>query len=438
MSASSYISSPLRRPSGHDKSDESQTLPSGDRGLSASPPAYTSRRNSEIHSSQPPPYERRADEEDLQMSGKTVKARRSSVRYVDQDFLNNETWGPELRLAGSEIEPLQSKSSRRSKRPRKIKQDSYYNSDDDFDSDNEGLNAVRNRIRSPRMRRAILGGLVLFGLLWVANNLYNAPAKREFARIEQSILVGPKGDFSAHMKPEFTDLVLVRDLDSKHVPNSAKGRQKHHPGRLVFVGDVHGMKKELEKLLRKINFNQERDHLILTGDMISKGYDSVGVVELAMKLGASGIRGNHEDKVLLAVKSAQGNIKLAPPKIAQSSEIETESGAMPRSDEELSEIETFSHRKEYESRILGMSFSEEQRAWLQSCPVILRIGQIEGMGEVVAVHAGLVPGLKLQHQDPWFVMNMRSIDLDTWVPSDGRNGTTWTKVCFPPLPHQKS
>ncbi|KAK5311473.1 hypothetical protein LTR70_008764 [Exophiala xenobiotica] len=38
-------------------------------------------------------------------------------------------------------------------------------------------------------------------------------------------------------------------------------------------------------------------------------------------------------------------------------------------------------------------------------------------GEVVAVHGGLVPGIKLQDQDPMSVMNMRVIDLKTHMPS---------------------
>jgi hypothetical protein len=37
------------------------------------------------------------------------------------------------------------------------------------------------------------------------------------------------------------------------------------------VGDVHGCKKELEHLMRKVEFVRGRDHLILTGDIIAKG-----------------------------------------------------------------------------------------------------------------------------------------------------------------------
>ena len=59
------------------------------------------------------------------------------------------------------------------------------------------------------------------------------------------------------------------------------------------------MKDALVDLLAKVKFDEKNDHLVLAGDMISKGPDSPGVVDLAMKLGATGIRGNHENRVIL-------------------------------------------------------------------------------------------------------------------------------------------
>lgn len=40
------------------------------------------------------------------------------------------------------------------------------------------------------------------------------------------------------------------------------------------------------------------------------------------------------------------------------------------------------------------------------------------MGEILVAHAGLVPGVPLERQDPFETMNMRSIDLETRVPSE--------------------
>ena len=50
------------------------------------------------------------------------------------------------------------------------------------------------------------------------------------------------------------------------------------------------------------------------------------------------------------------------------------------------------------------------------------------MGEVVVAHAGLIPGVELDRQDPFQAMNMRTVDLETKVPSENRDGTPWYKV----------
>lgn len=79
-------------------------------------------------------------------------------------------------------------------------------------------------------------------------------------------------------------------------------------------------------------------------------------------------------------------------------------------------------------RALARQFSEQQIRWLQACPVVLRVGPVPAMGEVVIVHAGLVPGVPLERQDPFMAMNMRSIDLYTRVPTEDRSGVPWERV----------
>ncbi len=60
-----------------------------------------------------------------------------------------------------------------------------------------------------------------------------------------------------------------------------------------FISDIHGEYKLLNELLRLINFSQN-DKLIVAGDMIEKGEDSVAVVQLLRKLNAKCVIGNHE------------------------------------------------------------------------------------------------------------------------------------------------
>jgi hypothetical protein len=73
-----------------------------------------------------------------------------------------------------------------------------------------------------------------------------------------------------------------------------------NPARLLIIGDVHGMLDQLEALLSKADHSTSRgDRVILfVGDLVNKGPKSSGVVQYAMDINATSVRGNHEDKVL--------------------------------------------------------------------------------------------------------------------------------------------
>lgn len=161
------------------------------------------------------------------------------------------------------------------------------------------------------------------------------------------------------------------------------------------------------QLLDEASFTPATDHLIFTGDLINKGPDSAGVVDLAREHSASSVRGNHEDRILLLRRSLVASNAMAGPQ------------------EGDDQIYT---SKELGERALARSLSDEQAKWLEACPVILDVGMISGMGRVVVVHGGLVPGVDLENQDPSSVMNMRTIDLKTHVPSSSSDGLNWAKV----------
>jgi hypothetical protein len=164
----------------------------------------------------------------------------------------------------------------------------------------------------------------------------------------------------------------------------------------------------VEKLLAKVKFNQKSgDHLIFVGDLINKGPDSTGVIDLARQYSASSVRGNHEDRILLYRRDMIKTKTLAS------------------SDDAL---DSSYSSKELSERALARSLTDEQVKWLENCPVILDVGQIPNMGQVVVVHAGLVPDIELDKQDPASVMTMRTIDLDTHVPSAKKKGMNWAKV----------
>jgi hypothetical protein len=150
--------------------------------------------------------------------------------------------------------------------------------------------------------------------------------------------------------------------------------------------------------------------------MISKGPDSAGVISLARSISASCVRGNHEDRTLLALANMHAH-HVALPGPAED----------PTTGTDMLDEESFSHG-DYAYRSLAREFDNKQINWMKACPVILRVGDIPGFGEMLVVHAGLVPGISLEQQDPYHVMNMRSIDLETRLPSEDRDGTPWEKL----------
>jgi hypothetical protein len=68
-------------------------------------------------------------------------------------------------------------------------------------------------------------------------------------------------------------------------------------GRTIIVGDVHGCRDELDALLDRVAFSTG-DRLVFVGDLVARGPDSLGVLDIVRRTGAIVVRGNHEEKVL--------------------------------------------------------------------------------------------------------------------------------------------
>lgn len=67
--------------------------------------------------------------------------------------------------------------------------------------------------------------------------------------------------------------------------------------RTVIVGDVHACRIELLGLLDRVGF-QTGDRLVLVGDIVVRGPDPLGVLDVVRRTGAVVVRGNHEQKLL--------------------------------------------------------------------------------------------------------------------------------------------
>src|SRR5271156_6365665 len=72
-----------------------------------------------------------------------------------------------------------------------------------------------------------------------------------------------KGLFGTNIRPHFPGMIHVRNLDPKYLPRGTTSRltNARDRRRLVFIGDIHGCKKELCTLLERVKFNPDRDHI---------------------------------------------------------------------------------------------------------------------------------------------------------------------------------
>lgn len=120
------------------------------------------------------------------------------------------------------------------------------------------------------------------------------------------------------------------------------------------VGDVQGCHADLRRLLERLRFDPARDRLLLTGDLVNRGNDSLGVLRLVRSLGAAAVTilGNH-DLHLLAV---------------------ARTGAPTRKRDTL-------------DAVLEAPDADELLAWLRAQPLAWR----EPQTGVLMVHAGLPP-----------------------------------------------
>jgi hypothetical protein len=285
------------------------------------------------------------------------------------------------------------------------------------DDDSEWTKLSRRRFSKRFTPRKLSLSLTLTIIMFTVWNWMLRPRWSESKAIDHSLDRPQSHSFGGNTRPPFTDLIQLKTLPSDHLPSST---DPSDPKRLIIVGDVHGCKHELVQLLQKVEFSKTNDHLVLTGDLIAKGPDSPGVIDLVRSLSASCVRGNHEDRMLL---SHHAMISQSHDSHAGTGRDETAGSAVSK------------------DRKLAREFNREQIEWLSLCPIILRLGTLKGMGEALVVHGGLAPGVSLERQDPYQCMNMRSIDLETGLPSEKRAGSTdlgdggppalsveWTKV----------
>lgn len=68
-------------------------------------------------------------------------------------------------------------------------------------------------------------------------------------------------------------------------------------GRLIAVGDIHGCHHEFSDLLQLLEL-EGADRVVLLGDIVNRGPDSIKVIDLARAAGCVSLLGNHELRLL--------------------------------------------------------------------------------------------------------------------------------------------
>lgn len=74
--------------------------------------------------------------------------------------------------------------------------------------------------------------------------------------------------------------------------------------RILAISDIHGEIDLLEQLLAKAKYDSSKDQLILLGDYVDRGSNSMAVVKKAIELqqkGAIVLKGNHDDMMIKAL-----------------------------------------------------------------------------------------------------------------------------------------
>lgn len=145
--------------------------------------------------------------------------------------------------------------------------------------------------------------------------------------------------------------------------------------RSIFIGDVHGCAEELLDLLRAVEHTPQ-DRVFFVGDLVARGPDSRRVLAIYRSVGAHGVLGNHEDR-LLESRSARRAGQPGPHLGASHAQLMEE-------------------------------FDDSDWELLERLPLTLDVPE----HGVRIVHAGLVPGVPLERQERNHLLKMRALEAD--------------------------
>ncbi len=143
--------------------------------------------------------------------------------------------------------------------------------------------------------------------------------------------------------------------------------------RSIFIGDVHSCAAELAELLSSIGVTDD-DRVYFVGDLLTRGPDTLGVLQLFRAVRGRSALGNHEQRLLAARHASQHG------------------GSGPKLGSVHAEV--------------AAQLNDDDWAILESLPLWIDVPE-HGLR---VVHAGVVPGVPFEAQDPWLLTHIRSVD----------------------------
>lgn len=172
--------------------------------------------------------------------------------------------------------------------------------------------------------------------------------------------------------------------------------------RTMIIGDVHGSLVGLNGFLKQVNFDPRKDEVILAGDLVAKGPQSLEVIDKARQIQARCVRGNHDDKVIRWKGFLDSKKKGVPSDLVEGSE----------------------HHK------IAQKMTKEQYQYLLSCPLILTVPKELSVKKIPihVVHAGIDPSDKMAKQLPWVLVNVRNILKDGTPSRKKKKGEGWAQI----------
>ena len=157
--------------------------------------------------------------------------------------------------------------------------------------------------------------------------------------------------------------------------------------RSVIIGDVHGCSAELSALLDRVQPG-DGDQVFFVGDLVGRGPDTPGVLSIVRQVAGRSVVGNHEAQ-LLSVRRA------------------------PRQGQQVGSISRACWR-------LLHQLKDEDWGLLESLVAFIELPE----HSVCIVHAGVLPGVSVAHQQLRVLTTMRSIGPGG-VPLDVLHETSW-------------